>query len=34
MEDVWGVILVTERFVDAVKRLELDGVTFRELEAR
>ena len=34
MRDAWTVILVTERFVDAVKRLELDGVTFRELEAR
>ena len=34
MEDVPGVILVTERFVEAVERLELDGVTFRELEAR
>ncbi len=34
MKDAWTVILVTERFVDAVKRLELDGVTFRELEAR
>lgn len=28
------VILVTERFVDAVKRLGLDGVTFRELKTR
>jgi uncharacterized double-CXXCG motif protein len=34
MKDLWGVILVTERFVDTAKRLELDGVTFRELEAR
>lgn len=34
MADAWTVILVTERFVDAVKRQGLDGVTFRELEAR
>ena len=34
MADAWTVILVTERFVDAVTRLELDGVTFRELETR
>jgi uncharacterized double-CXXCG motif protein len=34
MADAWTVILVTERFVDAVKRLELDGVAFRELETR
>ncbi len=34
MEDIPGIILATERFVDAVKRLELDGVTFRELETR
>jgi hypothetical protein len=34
MADAWTVILVSERFVDAVKRLELDGVTFRELETR
>ncbi|WP_171819036.1 SitI6 family double-CXXCG motif immunity protein [Pyxidicoccus fallax] len=34
MRDVPGIILVTERFVEAVKRLELDGVTFRELEVR
>jgi hypothetical protein len=27
-------IVVSERFVDAVKRLELGGVKFRELEAR
>lgn len=32
--DASTVILVTERFVDAAKRLELDGVTFQELEAR
>ncbi len=34
MADTWGVILVTERFVEGVPRLELDGVTFKELEAR
>ena len=34
MADAWTVILVTERFVDAVTRLELDGVAFRELETR
>ncbi len=27
-------IIATERMVDAVKRLELDGVLFREVEAR
>jgi uncharacterized double-CXXCG motif protein len=34
MADASTVILVTERFVDAARRLELDGVTFRELETR
>jgi uncharacterized double-CXXCG motif protein len=34
MADAWTVILVTERFVEAVQRLQLDGVTFRELETR
>jgi uncharacterized double-CXXCG motif protein len=34
MADASTVILVTERFVDTAKRLELDGVTFQELEAR
>lgn len=34
MEDAPGVILVTERFVDAVAGHGLDGVTFRELELR
>lgn len=34
LQDVPGIILVTERFVDAVTRLELDGVAFRELETR
>ena len=27
-------IFATERMVDAVKRLELDGVLFRQVEAR
>lgn len=30
----WATLIVTERFVDTVKRLGLDGVTFRELEVR
>jgi uncharacterized double-CXXCG motif protein len=30
----WTTIIVTERFVEEVQRLELDGVTFHELEAR
>ncbi|MFP2926645.1 double-CXXCG motif protein [Pyxidicoccus sp. 3LG] len=34
MADAWTMVLVTERFVDAVARLGLDGVTFRELETR
>jgi uncharacterized double-CXXCG motif protein len=34
MEDIPGVILATERFVEAVQRLGLDGVTFRALETR
>ena len=34
LEEVPGIILVTERFVDAVTRLELEGVAFRELETR
>jgi hypothetical protein len=34
MAEATTVILVTERFVDAVKRLGLDGVSFRELEIR
>jgi uncharacterized double-CXXCG motif protein len=29
-----SLIIVTERFVDAVKRLELDGVVFREVAVR
>jgi len=34
MADAWTVILVTERFVDAVAARGLDGVTFRQLETR
>lgn len=34
MEEIPGIILVTERFVQAVQSLRLDGVTFRELETR
>jgi len=34
MADAWTVILVTERFVDAVAARGLDGVTFRPLETR
>ena len=30
----WTTIIATERFVEAVQRLDLDGVTFQELEAR
>jgi uncharacterized double-CXXCG motif protein len=30
----WATIIVSERFVEAVQHLELDGVTFRELETR
>jgi uncharacterized double-CXXCG motif protein len=30
----WTIIIATERFVNAIQRLELDGVTFRELETR
>ncbi len=32
--DWWSFILVNERFVEAVKRLELDGVVFQEVEVR
>ncbi|WP_205525414.1 double-CXXCG motif protein [Pyxidicoccus trucidator] len=34
MAEAWTVILVTERFVDAVAGLGLDGVKFQELETR
>jgi uncharacterized double-CXXCG motif protein len=34
LEEIPGFILVTERFVDAVAGLGLDGVKFRELETR
>ncbi|WP_044191219.1 double-CXXCG motif protein [Hyalangium minutum] len=30
----WTTIIATERFVNAVQRLELDGVTFRDLATR
>ncbi|MCK8497005.1 MULTISPECIES: SitI6 family double-CXXCG motif immunity protein [Myxococcus] len=30
----WATLIVTERFVDAVRRLGLDGVAFLELEVR
>ncbi len=30
----WATVIVSERFVDAVMRLDLDGVIFRELETR
>ncbi len=30
----WASVIVSERFVEAVQRLGLDGVTFRELETR
>ncbi|MFY2561750.1 double-CXXCG motif protein [Corallococcus terminator] len=32
--EAWGILIVTERFVDTVKRLGLDGVTFSEFEVR
>jgi uncharacterized double-CXXCG motif protein len=34
LADWSGLILASQRFVDAVRRLELDGVVFHELEAR
>ncbi|MBZ4419178.1 double-CXXCG motif protein [Myxococcus sp. RHSTA-1-4] len=34
LADWSAVIIATERFVDAVKRLQLDGVTFREVAVR
>jgi len=34
LADWSSMIIVTERMVDAVTRLELDGGVFRELEAR
>jgi uncharacterized double-CXXCG motif protein len=30
----WASVIVSERFVEAAHRLELDGVTFHELEIR
>lgn len=30
----WATLIVTERFVETVNRLRLDGVRFRELEVR
>jgi uncharacterized double-CXXCG motif protein len=30
----WATVIVTERFVEAVRRLGLDGVTFQELQTR
>jgi uncharacterized double-CXXCG motif protein len=32
--DAPGFIIATERFIEAVRRLDLDGVTFQELEVR
>jgi len=34
LRQAWTVIVATDRMVDAAQRLELDGVMFRELEAR
>ena len=34
LEDFSGVIVCTERFVDACERLELDGVTFKPLPSK
>lgn len=34
LKDAPGFIVATERLIEAVHRLELDGVTFHELEAR
>ncbi|MFY0562519.1 double-CXXCG motif protein [Archangium lansingense] len=34
LADASTLIIANERFVDAVRRLELDGVVFKELEAR
>jgi uncharacterized double-CXXCG motif protein len=34
LADASSLIIANERFVDAVRRLELDGVLFKELEAR
>lgn len=34
LRQAWTVIIASERMVDAVQRMELDGVIFRELEAR
>jgi uncharacterized double-CXXCG motif protein len=34
LSDVTGIIIASERFVETVRRLELDGVTFHELPLR
>jgi hypothetical protein len=34
LADAPGLIIATERFVEAAARWELDGVVFREVESR